>query len=217
MLMQKHPPQMNFDLQNRRLYGILDMGYVEPSETIRVAIEMLEGGVEILQLRAKEFQPAQILKLAVPLVPICKRFGVPFIINDHPEVVVESGADGLHVGQDDILVETARDLIGPDKIVGLSTHSLLQAESALREKPDYIGFGPLFSTPTKPDYMSIGTSRISEVHRLVPLPIYCIGGIKLENLPEVLSAGAQRVAIVSGILKAEKIADYCRTCRAALE
>jgi thiamine-phosphate pyrophosphorylase len=208
---------MNFDLQNRRLYGILDMGYVEPSETIRVATEMLEGGVEILQLRAKEFHPDQILKLARPLVPICRSFGVPFVINDHPEVVVESGADGLHVGQDDILVKVARDLIGPDKIVGLSTHSLLQAESALREKPDYIGFGPLFSTPTKPDYMSIGTSRISEVYRLVPLPIYCIGGIKLENLPEVLSAGAQRVAIVSGILKAEKIADYCRTCLAALE
>jgi thiamine-phosphate pyrophosphorylase len=107
--------------------------------------------------------------------------------------------------------------MGPDKIVGLSTHSLLQAESALREKPDYIGFGPLFSTPTKPDYISIGTSRIGEVHRLVPLPIYCIGGIKLENLPEVLAAGAQRVAIVSGILNAEKIADYCSTCRAALE
>jgi thiamine-phosphate pyrophosphorylase len=217
MFLQKHPAQMKFDLYKRRLYGILDMAYVAPFETTRVATEMLEGGVEILQLRAKEFQPDQILELAVPLVPICKRFGVPFIINDHPEVVVESGADGLHVGQDDILVETARDLMGPDKIVGLSTHSLLQAESALREKPDYIGFGPLFSTPTKPDYISIGTSRIGEVHRLVPLPIYCIGGIKLENLPEVLAAGAQRVAIVSGILNAEKIADYCSTCRAALE
>ena len=208
---------MNFDLHNRRLYGILDMGYVAPLETTRVASEMLEGGVEILQLRAKGFQLDQILKLAVPLVPICKSFGVPLIINDHPEVVVQSGADGVHVGQDDILVAEARALIGPDKIVGLSTHSLLQAKSALQEKPDYIGFGPLFSTPTKPDYTSIGTSRISEVHRLVPLPIYCIGGIKRENLPEVRAAGAQRVAIVSGILKAEKIVDYCRTCRAALE
>jgi thiamine-phosphate pyrophosphorylase len=193
------------------------MGYVAPSETVRIATEMLEGGVEILQLRAKDFQPDQILKLAVPLVPICRRFGVPFIINDYPEVVVKSGADGVHVGQDDILVAQARALIGPDKIVGLSTHSLVQAKSALQEKPDYIGFGPLFSTPTKPDYTSIGTSRISEVHRLVPLPIYCIGGIKLENLPEVLTAGAQCVAIVSGILKAEKIADYCRDCRAALQ
>ena len=208
---------MNFDLHQRHLYGILDMGYVEPSETIRVATEMLEGGVEILQLRAKEFSPSGILKLANPLVPLCKSFGVPFIINDHPQVVVDSGADGLHVGQDDILVETARDLIGPDKIVGLSTHSLLQAQSALKEKPDYIGFGPLFSTPTKPEYTSIGTSKIGQVHRMVSLPIYCIGGINLENLPEVLAAGARRVAIVSGILKAENISRYCRTCRAALE
>ena len=217
MLLQTlKPSQMKFDLQNRRLYGILDMGYVAPSETTRVATEMLEGGVEILQLRAKDYEPEQILELAVPLVSICKSFGVPLIINDYPEVVVKSGADGLHVGQDDIHVEKARELIGPGKIVGLSTHSPLQAKSALDEKPDYIGFGPLFSTPTKPDYISIGTSRIKEAHDLVNLPIYCIGGIKLENLPEVLSAGAMRVAIVSGILKAESIADYCRNCWAFL-
>jgi thiamine-phosphate pyrophosphorylase len=203
---------MKFDLQNRRLYGILDMGYVAPSETTRVATEMLEGGVEILQLRAKDYEPGQVLELALPLVSICKSFGVPLIINDHPEVVVKSGADGLHVGQDDIHVEKARDLIGPGKIVGLSTHSPLQAKAALDEKPDYIGFGPLFSTPTKPDYISIGTSRIKEAHDLVSLPIFCIGGIKLENLPEVLSAGAMRVAIVSGILKAANIGDYCRSC-----
>ena len=203
---------MKFDLQNRRLYGILDMGYVAPSETTRVATEMLEGGVEILQLRAKDYEPGQVLELALPLVSICKSFGVPLIINDHPEVVVKSGADGLHVGQDDIHVEKARELIGPGKIVGLSTHSPLQAKAALDEKPDYIGFGPLFSTPTKPDYISIGTSRIKEAHDLVSLPIFCIGGIKLENLPEVLSAGAMRVAIVSGILKAANIGDYCRSC-----
>ena len=213
MLLQTlKPSQMKFDLQNRRLYGILDMGYVAPSETTRVATEMLEGGVEILQLRAKDYEPGQVLELALPLVSICKSFGVPLIINDHPEVVVKSGADGLHVGQDDIHVEKARELIGPGKIVGLSTHSPLQAKAALDEKPDYIGFGPLFSTPTKPDYISIGTSRIKEAHDLVSLPIFCIGGIKLENLPEVLSAGAMRVAIVSGILKAANIGDYCRSC-----
>ncbi len=207
---------MNFNLQKRRLYGILDMGYVVPSETARIATEMLEGGVEILQLRAKDYEPEQILELALPLVSICKSFGVPLIINDHPEVVVKSGADGLHVGQDDIHVEKARELIGPGKIVGLSTHSPLQAKAALDEKPDYIGFGPLFSTPTKPDYVSIGTARIKEAHDLVNLPIFCIGGIKLENLPEVLSAGAMRVAIVSGILKATNIGDYCRSCLAFL-
>ena len=203
---------MNFDLHSCRLYGILDMGYVSPADATRVATEMLQGGVGILQLRAKEFDQKQILELARPLVSVCKNFGVPFIINDHPDVVRKAGADGLHVGQDDISIEKARELIGPGKIVGLSTHSPLQAKVALDEKPDYIGFGPLFSTPTKPDYVSIGTSRIKEAHELVDLPIYCIGGIKLENISEVLAAGARRVAIVSGILQADKIADYCRRC-----
>ncbi|MFM8830503.1 MAG: thiamine phosphate synthase, partial [Spartobacteria bacterium] len=188
---------MTFDLHSRRLYGILDLGYVAPDETISVATQMLEGGVEILQLRAKKLAISEIIKIALPLVPLCRSFGVPFIINDHPEVVVESGADGLHIGQDDISTDKARELIGENKIVGLSTHSVLQAKSALTEKPDYIGFGPLFSTPTKPDYTSIGTANIREVHSIVDLPIYCIGGIKRDNLPEVLAAGAQRVVIVS--------------------
>lgn len=208
---------MTFDLHSRRLYGILDLGYVAPDETISVATQMLEGGVEILQLRAKKLAISEIIKIALPLVPLCRSFGVPFIINDHPEVVVESGADGLHIGQDDISTDKARELIGENKIVGLSTHSVLQAKSALTEKPDYIGFGPLFSTPTKPDYTSIGTANIREVHSIVDLPIYCIGGIKRDNLPEVLAAGAQRVVIVSGILQSGQIADYCRSCKAALQ
>ncbi|MFM8717133.1 MAG: thiamine phosphate synthase [Spartobacteria bacterium] len=208
---------MTFDLHSRRFYGILDLGYVAPDETISVATQMLEGGVEILQLRAKKLAISEIIKIALPLVPLCRSFGVPFIINDHPEVVVESGADGLHIGQDDISIDKARDLIGAGKIVGLSTHSVQQAKSALAHKPDYIGFGPLFSTPTKPDYTSIGTANIREVHSIVDLPIYCIGGIKRDNLPEVLAAGAQRVVIVSGILQSGQIADYCRSCKAALQ
>jgi len=208
---------MIFNLHSRRFYGILDLGYVAPDETISVATQMLEGGVEILQLRAKKLTTSEVIKIALPLVPLCKSYEVPFIINDHPEVVVESGADGLHIGQDDISIDKARDLIGAGKIVGLSTHSVLQAKSALTHKPDYIGFGPLFSTPTKPDYTSIGTANIREVHSIVDLPIYCIGGIKRDNLPEVLAAGAQRVVIVSGILQSGQIADYCRSCKAALQ
>lgn len=208
---------MNFDLHRRRLYGILDLGYVTPADSAGVATQMLEGGVQILQLRAKEVPSNIILEVALTLLPICRRFGVPFIINDHPEIVSKSDADGLHIGQDDIAVEEARGLIGAGKIVGLSTHTPLQAKSALTEMPDYIGFGPLFSTPTKPEYMAIGTSRIAEIHKIVHLPVFCIGGIKLENLAEVLAAGAQRVVIVSGILKAENIIEYCRACLAALD
>ncbi|MFV0415584.1 MAG: thiamine phosphate synthase, partial [Chthoniobacterales bacterium] len=102
--------------------------------------------------------------------------------------------------------------IGPDKIVGLSTHSLQQARDAVIQQPDYIGFGPLFATPTKPDYKPIGTEEIAEAHQSVSLPIFCIGGIKLENLVEVTQAGAKRVVIVSGILQAADITAYCREC-----
>ena len=112
----------------------------------------------------------------------------------------------------------ARRLAGTGRpIIGKSTHSIAQALAAVKEGPDYIGFGPLFATPTKPDYTPIGIKEIRRVHELVDLPIFCIGGIKLENLDQVLAAGARRVVIVSGILKAQNIAAYCREAKARLE
>lgn len=177
---------------------------------------MLDGGVEILQLRAKKSSAAEIRPLAEKLVPVCNRFNVPFILNDHPELVPLTGADGAHVGQDDLTVARARELAGSDAIIGLSTHSLAQAVNALQAGPDYIGFGPLFATPTKPDYVPVGLEEIRAVQEQVSLPVFCIGGIKLENLPVIRAAGAARVVIVSGILQAADVADYCRKCRALL-
>jgi len=205
-------PRMIHDFSRRWLYGILDLGYVESARCVETAEAMLAGGVGILQLRAKNFAPADILSLALEISPLCRAAGVPFILNDHPELVESSGADGVHVGQDDISVADARRLAGPGKLVGLSTHSPAQAKAAIDQRPDYIGFGPLFATPTKPDYQPIGTADIAEVHRDVPLPIFCIGGIKRENLPGVLASGARRVVIVSGILQAHDIAAYCVEC-----
>ena len=144
----------------------------------------------------------------------------PFIINDHPELVAEVGATGAHIGQDDGSVFEARRLAGPNRSVGKSTHSLAQAVSAVSdpaEIPDYIGFGPLYATPTKPDYQPIGTEEIRKVHQLVSIPIFCIGGIKRENLEQVLAAGARRVVIVSGILRADDIVSYCKDVRGALQ
>ena len=195
-----------------RLYGILDLGYVEPTAAMEVADQMLDGGIQVLQLRAKNFLSEEIRDLAVKLVPLCRKFAVPLILNDHPELVRETGADGVHVGQDDLSVEEVRKIVGTDAIVGLSTHSVAQAEASRVLAVDYIGFGPLFATPTKPDYAAIGTSGIFEVYRLVDRPIFCIGGIKRENLSEVIDAGAERVVIVSGILQAPDIVSYCRSC-----
>ena len=200
-------------LQEARLYGILDLGYVSEEDALAVARKMLEGGVQLLQLRAKGRSPQEIRPIARDLSPLCRAHQVPFILNDHPELVRETGADGAHVGQDDVSVAEARARAGEDAIVGKSTHSLAQALAAEREGPDYIGFGPLFATPTKPDYPPIGLNEIMQAQRLVSLPVFCIGGIKRENLPGVLAAGAQRVVIVSGILKAPDPQAYCQACR----
>ena len=120
----------------------------------------------------------------------------------------------MHVGQDDLPVPRVREIVGPDAIIGLSTHSPGQAAAASEACPDYIGFGPLFSTPTKPDYVPVGLGGIREARVRAGLPVFCIGGIKLENLPAVLEAGASGVVIVSGILQAHDVSDYCRKCRA---
>jgi thiamine-phosphate pyrophosphorylase len=201
-------------LADCRLYGILDLGYVSAGDAASLTTKMLEGGVQILQLRAKKLSSDEIRALADTVLPVCREFQVPFLLNDHPDLVPLTGADGVHVGQDDLAVARVREIVGPDAIIGLSTHSLEQAQAAAGV--DYIGFGPLFATPTKPDYVPVGVDHVRAVHEQVRVPVFCIGGIKRENLPEVLAAGATRVVIVSGILQAADISGYCSECRALL-
>jgi thiamine-phosphate pyrophosphorylase len=203
-------------LTDCRFYGILDTGYCEPGTMPAILQAMLRGGVDIVQLRAKGWSPDRVLELSRELHPISAAGGIPFIINDHPSLCAEAGVEGAHVGQDDLTVVEARALAGAGKLIGLSTHSLAQAEAAQAVQPDYIGFGPLFATQTKPDYVPIGIEDIAAVHRRVSLPIFCIGGIKRENLPGVIAAGARRAVIVSGILCAENPEAYCRDCAALL-
>jgi thiamine-phosphate pyrophosphorylase len=158
-----------------RLYGILDLGYIAAADALPVARQMIAGGVDILQVRAKELAPEAILALVREIAAL------------------------------------ARAAAGSGKLVGRSTHSLAQARAARAEGADYLGFGPLFATPTKPDYPAIGLEDIAQAHAEVPdRPIFCIGGIKLENLAEVIAAGARRVVIVSGILLAPDVAAYTR-------
>ena len=203
-------------LSECHLYGILDTGYVERERLLPVLRSLIQGGVDLIQLRAKKQTPEEILAIARELAPICREAGIPFILNDHPELVQEAGADGAHVGQDDLSVAEARRLAGPDALIGKSTHSLDQALVAALETPDYIGFGPLFATPTKPDYTPIGTEQIRTVHAALNLPIFCIGGVRLSNLHAVLAAGAQRVVIVSDLLQAADPSAQTAACKALL-
>ena len=204
------------DLSGCRLYGILDLSYVAAADIDRVARLMIGGGVDVLQLRAKQQRIDQIATIAAELHGITRPRGVPLVINDHPGIAREVGAEGVHVGQDDLSVREARQLAGRDCFVGKSTHSPEQAFSAADEGADYIGFGPLFATPTKPDYTPIGVDDIREVHARLKIPVFCIGGIKLNNLPRVIAAGARRVVIVSGLLLADDVAEYARSAKKLL-
>ncbi len=207
--------QRSWPLSECLLYGILDLGYVALEDWQRTAEAMIEGGIDILQLRAKGYPASTIRTVASSLSSLLR--DIHFIINDHPELVIETGATGFHVGQSDLPLNPARALAGQEALAGRSTHSLAQARAAYAEGADYIGFGPLFATPTKPGRSPIGLEDIREVHQVVPLPIFCIGGINRENLPTILEAGASRVVIVSGILQAADIPAYCRDCKDILK
>jgi thiamine-phosphate pyrophosphorylase len=204
-------------LEGAKLYAILDLGYVEAAEALAMADRLLATRIDVLQLRAKHSSEAEIVALGRELAPRCLAAGVPFILNDYPHLVAETGADGVHIGQDDGPLDAARAAAGAGKIVGRSTHSVEQARAAWAEGADYIGFGPLFATPTKPDYTPIGIFDIATVQGESPVPVFCIGGIKRENLPSIYWAGARRVVIVTGLLHAGDLAAYVADCRKVLD
>jgi thiamine-phosphate pyrophosphorylase len=198
-------------LRECRLYGIIDLGYIPRlRDCSRIAEQMVTGGVDLIQLRGKGKSIDELVDLASEIHKITARSDTPLIVNDHAEIAARAPVEGVHVGQDDDSVLVARQKAGRDLIVGKSTHSLAQAITANSEGADYIGFGPIFATPTKPDYKPIGLGDIRQVHLDVSIPIFCIGGINIDNLQQVIDAGAKRVVMVSALLKAHSIVDYAR-------
>lgn len=190
-----------------QLYAIVDLGYVRPQDAVAAANALLAGGADILQLRAKGHAERDVEDLARQILPLCREAGVPFIVNDYPEIAARVGSDGVHIGQDDGSLAAVRAIVGEQMMVGRSTHSPEQAKAALEEGFDYIGFGPLFPTPTKLGRPGIGIENIPAVQAGVgsKIPVFCIGGIKRGNLPEVIAAGAKNAVIVSDLLTAEDI------------
>ncbi len=230
-------PTSRPSLADARLYGILDLGYLSPERLEEATAALIEGGADILQVRAKGHGAGEIDGFVRRVLPVCRGAGVPLIVNDHTEVAAATGADGVHLGQDDGAIADARARLAPGAIVGRSTHSPEQAARALEEGADYIGFGPLFATPTKPGRPAIGLDGIEGVGRSVGtrIPVFCIGGIKPpaspkeeigpeqdsrapenENLSRVLAAGARRVVIVSALLQAPDIAAATRAVKEAI-
>ena len=202
----------SLQLTQPQLYGIIDLAYVVEANVSVVTNELIKGGIDLLQLRAKEYPVKEILKIGTIIQPICQEKGIPFIVNDHLQVALELDADGLHLGQDDGCLDAAAKQLGKDKYLGRSTHSIEQAVQAIEQGVDYIGFGPLFATDTKPGRPAIGLAGIKILRQKYSnFPVFCIGGIQENNLEEVLLAGADRIVMVSGLLKASSI--YEATCR----
>lgn len=197
-------------LSECRLYGILDLGYVERFDAVCIVEQMIEGGVDLIQLRGKAKPVGELVDLAAELHELTEKSSTPLIVNDYAEIANRVSVEGVHVGQDDDAIKIVRQKVARDILVGKSTHSLEQARAAQREGADYIGFGPIFATPTKPDYAPIGLGDIRHVYAEVSLPIFCIGGINIDNLQAVIDAGAKRVVMVSALLKAHSIVDYAR-------
>jgi len=197
-------------LHECRLYGIIDLSYVERRDAARIVAQMIEGGVDLIQLRGKEKSISELMELSAELHELTVQSFTPLIVNDYAEIARQVPVEGVHVGQNDAPIEIVRQKAAREILVGKSTHSLEQARSAQREGADYIGFGPIFATPTKPDYPAIGLHNIRRVHAEVNLPIFCIGGINIDNLQNVIDAGAKRVVMVSALLKAHNIVDYAR-------
>jgi thiamine-phosphate pyrophosphorylase len=187
-----------------RLYVILDAGLLTVPE-IECAQELSDAGVRLVQYRNKRASARELLDSSRKLVSQLAPLKVLVVVNDRPDVAALAGAQGVHVGQEDLDAEKARQVVGTEKLVGVSTHNLEQFQSAAASTADYIAIGPIFATGTKsnPDPV-IGTEFIRKVSLLTDKPIVAIGGITLERAPEIIESGADSVAVISDILRAHE-------------
>jgi thiamine-phosphate pyrophosphorylase len=178
--------------------------------------EALEAGARIVQLRDKQAGGRAFYEEAVDLVALCHRYGGLLIVNDRVDLAVASGSDGAHVGQDDLPAIVAREILGPDLLLGVSASTVEEAIEVDRSGADYLGFGAMFRTPTKVDAEYAGPELLASVKRRVALPVVAIGGITPDNIGEVRAAGADLVAVVGAVFGARKPADATRTLLRAM-
>lgn len=202
-------------LKKSLLYLILDKETAGQKDLPDIALQVKDSGVGIIQFRDKFSCKSSILKDAFSLRRSLRGSKVIFIINDYLDVAKIVDSDGLHLGQLDLSIEIVRRVLGKDKIIGVSCHNLRQALTAQEKGADYIGIGPLFSTPTKPQYRPIGLKLIRELNNKIRIPFFVIGDVNLGNLGKIISSGAKRVAVCRAILKSNNISfaakSFCKT------
>lgn len=182
------------------IYLVTDEGCLQGRALLDCVREALEGGVTLVQYRAKTASSAEMYNEALQLKALCNSFNVPLIINDCLDIAMAVGAAGVHLGQDDLPCAAARKILGEDYIIGVSAHNQAEAKAALQSGADYLGCGAVFGTATKADVKKLGTDGLAAICKAKGLPVVGIGGVTADNYREVRAAGADGAAIVSGIL-----------------
>ena len=208
---------MRINREDLLLYAITDRSWLK-GETLASRAELaLKGGTTILQLREKKLDDEAFLKEAGEIQALCRKYHVPFIVNDNVEVALKSGADGVHVGQKDMEAGEVRKLLGPDKILGVSAQTVEQAILAEQKGADYLGGGAVFPTGSKDDADDVSRETLKEICGAVKIPVVAIGGISEKNVSELTGTGIAGISVISAIFAASDIYEATRRLRALTE
>ncbi|MDO4618386.1 MAG: thiamine phosphate synthase [Clostridia bacterium] len=201
---------MKCDKETMLLYAVTDRMWTG-NQTLYEQVEAaLRGGVTCIQLREKEMNDEEFLKEAIEIKALCKKYKVPFFINDNVDIAIKCGADGIHIGQDDMPVEKVRCLVGNNMIIGVSVHTVKEAIDAIEKGADYLGVGAVFSTSTKLDADVVGLDALKDICHNTDVPVVAIGGLNKDNIYKLAKSGVDGVALVSAIFKATDIERECR-------
>ncbi len=195
------------------LYAVTDRQWCKDESLYSQVEKALKGGVTCVQLREKELNYTDFEEEAAEISKLCKKYNVPLIINDNADIAVNCGADGLHIGQNDMQVNEARRRIGSDMILGVSVHSVKEAVDAVNNGADYLGVGAVFATSTKDDADSVSLVTLRDICRETNVPVVAIGGINKSNILMLRGCGADGVALVSAVFSAENIENECRSLK----
>ena len=208
---------MKCDKKHMLLYAVTDRAWTGKQTLYQQVEAALKGGVTCVQLREKELDQAEFLQEAKELCALCRRYGVPFIVNDNVDIAVACKADGIHVGQEDMAAGEVRRRAGEDMILGVSVHTAEEARQAVRDGADYLGIGAVFPTSTKTDAKPMTKETLQAICDAVEIPVVAIGGINRDNLLYLAGSGVDGVALVSAVFSAEDIEGTCRGLRVLSE
>lgn len=204
---------MKCDKKAMRLYAVTDRAWVGRQTLYEQVESALKGGATCVQLREKELDDDAFLEEAIQICQLCRRYGVPFFINDNVDIAIKCKADGVHVGQEDMEAAQVRRKVGDDMIIGVSVHSVEEALEAVRHGADCLGVGAMFSTSTKTDVHVLPKKVLKDICEAVDIPVVAIGGIGKSNIAQLAGTGVDGVALVSAIFSADDIESECRLLR----